>query len=387
MEEKQLEQKPRKEKKRIYTVGRADMRYRGPLSYRALKVLGWLCIVATHVVVLMNLDVRLDPTMEEVFRVPSGILSLVSNMSVPLLLIANFALILNASEGYHRQLIRYFFCFIGLAAATIFLYERYVVGAAAVLLQDRQLAEGVLEGIFRTATPKGFVAYNLFADLFLCALLMFFMNYRPKHVFKGKSLVIFRLFSLLPILYEAASIILKILAVEKKITLPMIVFPFLTVKPPISFLVFVVLVLYIKNRERRFLKHDRSHEDYQEFLQTNRNSFHFSRFLAVILALAGFVDLLSVIIGAAVIIVRDPSALQDVTALITRLNALGIGQSLILLILAPVMLLFSYTRTHKHRGLDTLIPIAGIILVVLVYVEGFYQFVLYLPDIIRMFRF
>ena len=218
------------------------------------------------------LDVRMDPSMSGTFETPINILSTVSGMSVPLLLFANFALILNASEGYHRQLIRYLLTLSGVAALSIFLYERYIIGSAAVLLGSREMAESALEILFRISVPSGFAAYNLFVDLFLCALLMFFMNYRPKHVFKGRALVFFRLFSLIPILYEVASFVLKVLSIEGKIRLPMIVFPFLTVKPPVTFLVFIILVLYIKNRERRFLRHDRSLEDYQKYRPTGTPS-------------------------------------------------------------------------------------------------------------------
>ena len=371
-----------KEKKRIYTEGREDIRYRGPLSYRAFKILGWLCIVLSQVVVLMRLDVRLDPSMSEVFKAPIDILSAVSKMSVPLLLIANFSLILNASEGYHRQLIRYLLTLGGVAVLSIFLYERYLVGSASVILGSREMGESAIQLLFRMTVPSGFIAYNLFIDLFLCALLMFFMHYRPKHVFKGKSVVVFRLFSLFPILYEVASLVLKILSVRGKIALPMIVNPFLTVKPPVTFLVFIILVLYIKNRERRFLKHDRSYEDYQEFLETNRNSFHFSRFAAIVLALAGFFDLICTVAGGTVIVLREPELMENMTEVIRRLNAVGISQSLNLLILSPIMLLYSYTRRHKHRFLDSFIPIVGIALIVLVYIEGLYQFIYYLPQII-----
>ncbi len=381
-EEETLLEQPKKVKTRIYTEGREDIRYRGPLSYRAFKILGWLCIVASQVVILMRLDVRMDPSMSGTFETPINILSTVSGMSVPLMLFANFALILNASEGYHRQLIRYLLTLSGVAALSIFLYERYIIGSAAVLLGSREMAESAIEILFRISVPSGFAAYNLFVDLFLCALLMFFMNYRPKHVFKGRGLVIFRLFSLIPILYEVASFVLKVLSIEGKIRLPMIVFPFLTVKPPVTFLVFIILVLYIKNRERRFLRHDRSLEDYQEFLQTNRNSFHFSRFAAIILAFAGLFDLLCLFVGMLALWIRDPEILQNASETLARMNSLGIGQSLGLLLLSPVMLLFSYTRRHKHRLLDSFIPIAGIALIVMVYIEGFYQFIAYLPEMI-----
>ena len=67
---------------------------------------------------------------------------------------------------------------------------------------------------------------------------------------------------------------------------------------------------------------------------------------------------------------------------LSHLNALGLGESVLLLLLSPLMLLFSYTRTHKNKTLDTFIPFAGIALIVLVYIEGGYQFLRMAPDLL-----
>ena len=374
-----------KKKKRIryYEEGKKDIRYRGPLSYRAFKILGWLCIIIAQVVVLMNLDMRIDPYAVEIFDRPATILNSISALSVPFLLMANFALILNASEGYHRQIIRYFLTFSGVAALSILLYLRYIVGAAEVLLGDRAMARTLLESTIVELLPTGYWAFNLFVDLFLCAVLMYFLNYRPKHVFTGKSVIVFRMFSLLPIGYELVTLILKILAIEKKITLPMLLFPFLPVKPPITFIVFLIMAFFIKFRERRFLKHGRSHEEYQAFLKTNRNSLHFSTFSGVLLAVAGTVDLLAAIVMVFYFVIKDPSLMQDFSQTFDKVYMLGFGRSATLLLISPLMLLFSYTRTHKNRLLDSFIPIISIGIIVLVYLEGFFQFFQSIPIMIQ----
>ena len=41
---------------------------------------------------------------------------------------------------------------------------------------------------------------------------------------------------------------------------------------------FVVLAVFIKTRELRFRRRGGTHEEYQQFLLTNRNSLHFSAF-------------------------------------------------------------------------------------------------------------
>ena len=329
------------------------------------------------------LKARIMPSMAEALLAPTTILNLLSNMALPFFLIANFALILNADEGYGRQLIRFGGIALAFVAGSVVLFQRYIVGSAAIFMGSRQEAEEFLEMAFQMTSGAGYFSYNLFIDLFLCTLLMFFLNYRPKRLFTGKLLGVFRAFAVLPIAYEIASITLKILAVEGKVTLPLIVFPFLTVKPPMTFLVFIVLAFFIKNRERIFRKSGRTHEDYQAFLKTNRNSFQFSRFTAIILAVAGILDIIVMGIVLGVLASQVPEGTETSFDFFqSQMTALGLGESVLLLLLAPLMLLFSYTRTHKNKILDTFIPFAGIALIALVYIEGGYQLLLLAPDLL-----
>ena len=380
-EEEKSSRKERKRRIRYYEEGKEDLRYRGPLSYRAFKILGWLCIVASQVVVLLSINIKLDPGSAEVLNTPQSILTSVGSMSVPLLLMANFALILNATEGYHRQLIRYGLTLSLVAGLSIWVYCRYVVGAAEVFLGDRALAFSLVEQGLVESLPSHFWAFNLFIDLFLCSLLMFFLHYRPKRAFQGKKIILFRMFSVIPILYEACSVVLKILAVERKITLPLLASPFLTVKPPMMFLAFIVMAIFLKHRERKFLRNGRTYEEYQDFLQTNRNSFHFSTFSAVLFAVAGVLDILAGLVLFVIFRIRHPEWSLELS--VRNLSVLGIGKSSVLLFMAPLMLLFSYTRKHKNRFMDTLIPIGGLILIAIVYLEGAFMFLKSLPIIIQ----
>ena len=360
-----------------------DIRYRGPLSYRAFKILGWICIALSQAAVLLTLGTSLDPSMAEVLGMPTTVLNLLSNMALPFMLIANFALILNASEGYGKQLARFGGISLAVVVGSVVLYRRYIVGSIAVFMENRQEAAAFLSGIFHMPSGAGYLSYNLFIDLFLCTLLLFFLNYRPKRLFTGKLLGLFRAFAVLPIAYEIASILLKMLAVEGKVALPLIVFPFLTVKPPMTFLVFVVLALFIKNRERIFRKNGKTHEDYQAFLQTNRNSFQFSRFTAIILAAAGILDIAAMFAVSAILSHHTAEGAElSMAFYLCRLHAMGLGQSVMLLLLSPLMLLFSYTRTHKNKTPDTFIPIAGVALIALIYIEGGYQLVQMVPDLL-----
>ena len=361
----------------------SDIRYRGPLSYRTFKILGWLCIALSQVAVLLTMEARLDPGMADALRTPTMVLKLLSNLALPFLLIANFALILNAGEGYGKQLARFGGIALAVVAGSVALFQRYIVGSVAVFMESRQEAVAFLSDMFHMPSGAGYLSYNLFIDLFLCTLLMFFLNYRPKRLFTGKLLGVFRAFAVLPVVYEIASITLKILAVEGKVALPLIVFPLLTVKPPMTFLVFVVLAFFIKNRERVFRKNGRTHADYQAFLKTNRNSLQFSSFTAIILAAAGILDIVAFFVVSAILSQHTPEGAELAEDFyLSHLNALGLGDSVLLLLLSPLMLLFSYTRTHRNKMPDTLIPFAGVVLIALVYIEGGYQFLLMVPDLL-----
>ena len=169
-----------------------DIRYLGPLSYRAFKLLGWICIILSQVVVLLMLESKLDPTMTEILVKPIATLSSLSSLALPFLLIANFALILNHSEGYASQIRKYAILAVLVLALSVLLYSRYIVGTAAIVTEDRAAAKALIEKVFHESSKEGFFSFNLFIDLLLCSLLMCFLNHRPKKVFTGKKLWIFR---------------------------------------------------------------------------------------------------------------------------------------------------------------------------------------------------
>ena len=370
----------RKEKKLARMTSGQDIRYRGPLSYRAFKALGWLCIILSQVAVLLTLEAKLDPTMTDILQQPITVVSMLSSLALPFLLIANFALILNHSEGYASQIRKYAILAVLVLALSVLLFCRYIVGSVAILTEDRAMALDLIRDVFWNGSAEGYLSFNLFIDLLLCTLLMFFLNYRPKKVFVGKKLWIFRSFAALPVLYEAASIALKLLASAGRLHMPLLLFPFLTVKPPMTFLVFIVLAVFIKRRELRFRRGGRSHEEYEEFLKTKRNSWDFSVFTAVTLAVAGALDLiLAVVFVLAQTGLEVDTATLDVAAVLSRDAAFSFGESFPLLLLAPIMLLFSYTRTHKNKTFDLLIPAIGAAGIAVTYLEGLYQFLLMLP--------
>ena len=83
-----------------------DIRYRGPISFQGFQVLGWLCIVVSVALAILEVARKLDPLTAEVSEKYMPIIRTVAGLSVPFLLIANYSRILSNFEGYKKQLFR-----------------------------------------------------------------------------------------------------------------------------------------------------------------------------------------------------------------------------------------------------------------------------------------
>ena len=361
-----------------------DIRYRGPLSYQGFQILGWLCITLLSGILLLKIGIKLDPKHAAQYTSINRVLTYIESGSLPFLLISNFSRILNNEEGYRTQLIRNGGAALAISVVSILFFNRYVIGTFTQFVTDPEEVAPFLALEFNSIEKKGFIAFNLFIDLFLCTLVMFFLNVRPKRFFTGKKRYFVRAMAILPVAYEACSIYLKGQAATGKILLPFWTFPLLTVKPPMTFMVFVVLVFYIKQREWRFRRHGKKHAEYRAFLKTNRNSLQFSIFLAVVLVAAAVLDFVIMVFLTASAAVEASSAEvfagseAEVVRMMAGAMAMGFGDAVSLLFVAPLVLLFSYTRVPKNKMLSAVIPVAAIVLMIIFLLEGGYQGIRYL---------
>ncbi len=410
------------------TTADNDIRYRGPLSYQHFQAMGWLCIAVYAACTLLKFGAKLDQTVADKAGSFLPVLEIFGEMSLPLLLIANYAKILNTSEGYRKQLIKNSAAMVGYIIAFYLLFYRYILGVLGTMTGTPAQSENLVLSFSGRIASSGFFAFNIFVDLFLCTLVMFFLNYRPSRIFRGKSVLLFRLLSLLPIGYEIWCMVLKVQSARGMIHIPPWFFPLLPVKPPMTFVLFIILALYVKTRERRFIRHGKTHEDFKAFLKTRRNSRNFSFFLAIMMIVVSLVDFLVVLgfsfaeglytaiphftesissdilaseipeenriaadsdeTGSAFTLFLNKSAYEAFremdaeseieVAIYTGSHiamTAGFGNSINLLFLAPVVLLFSYTRKPKWPVLDMIIPVAGIGLIVILVLEAFLFFV------------
>lgn len=419
------------------TTHENDIRYRGPFSSQHFKMFGWLCLVAAQVAVLIKTGGRFDARFAADTASLQQALGFIADLALPFLLIANFAQILNAEDGYKKQLIVNGAASAGICALYYLVFYRYIVGNVAAVLEQPSEALPTVQEVMGHITPYGFLAFNLFVDLFLCTLTMVFLNYNPRRVFTGKLRILFRLLALLPIAYEVGCMLLKISAAKGLVQVPAWAFPLLTVKPPMTFVLFVALALFVKTRELRFRRHGKTHEEYRAFLKTRRNALNFSVFMAIMLVIVGIADLALALgfslnetvqtitanyevsestnapgnapaAGAAATprpaqtaagksqspapspeataaheapdsLPSEEQILASIDSGIRLAEAVGFGDSISLIFLAPLALLFCYTRKPKYPRLDMLIPVAGIALILFAYLEGVHQLLLTLP--------
>ena len=449
----------KRQRLRIHEVtAENDLRYRGPLNYQHFQILGWLCIVAKVTAMMLQGGTKLDPSVNEQLGGLISVLSVIGDFSLPFLLIANFAQILDDSDGYRHQLMKNVGAAGAIAALFYVFFYRYLVGGAAALLDPPEMARPMMEKQVSALAGNGFLTFNIFIDLMLCTLVMLFLNYKPKHIFRGKTVHLFRLFALLPIGYEVFCMYLKIRAAEGGPAVPVWMYPLLPVKPVMTFVLFILLALFVKTRELRFRRHGKTRAEYQTFLKTNRNSLNFSVFLAGMTVIICVIDLFLMMLfsirlvqpaivdmeaqsaavtqtaapaepaaGDTVILpeaapadaaatakpgpekAATPAELAQADAAATtepgpavsltpeeaeRIEqaetaamersiilsyAVGFGGSVEMIFLTPLMLLFSYTREPKNKAIGKMIPMAGIALIIIIFLEFIRYALFHLP--------
>ena len=354
-----------------------DIRYRGFLSYRTLRIIAWACLILSQIGLVVPALSTADPSLGVAFVPPERVYIVLKGLATSFFMMATFSVMISHLRRYRTLFILYG----GMSAASIVLFfllhDRYLIGFLTSKGMDPAQGAELAERFLKTAASDEFFTFNLFIDLFLCTLFTFFMFYRPKKLFTDGRRNVFRSFAFLPVLYEAASLTLKMLASTGRISLPVYVIPFLTTKPPLTFVAFACLVLFIKRREKVFLQNGKTPSDYRIYLKTNLNSLQFSLFASILFAVVAVLDLLLLALLPLLFKGCFTAAADPVRASLEAVSSWGFGYCGSLLILAPLMMLFSYSRTHKSNLPDLLIPVSGIAGLSIVYLESAYQIAVY----------
>lgn len=363
-----------------------DMKYRGPLSYRHMRIIGWVAMICAQIAIVCSFCVKSWANAGHdvgAISVTQNVFSFIGYLAVPLFLLANFAIILTSRKDIKRLLILHLGLSLLIYVIFLIIYERYLIGIFSKMFPDDGRA--IVEIVVRTFLSQ-FLSFNVFVDLLMCSLTYFFITYTPEKFFTGKKIYIFRSLVALPILYEIGCILIRGLSIaEGLFTIPIEILPLLTTKPPLTFLVFLVIVIFLKYREKLFMKRTNGDEErYNEFIQTNTNSWHFSVTIAILFAIVVVIDIAAYVIFLLCNIERfvglaDGNFDVGIELLNTYAGTWGFGKTIPLIITIPFVLLFSYTKKHtkKSKILDMLIPAAGILLCLITYIEGYYEIIVF----------
>lgn len=352
-----------------------DIRYRGPLSYRHFRIIAWVTLIIASIGILLQVAASTKGDLNAFGSWPEA-LRFFSTFTAPLFLIAAFSLLLNAKDGYRRLIVFYGGLTLLVIGGFFLTYQHYLLGLAEAFSPEN--GRRMVDLIFYYSSTEGFFAFNIFLDLFLCSLVTFFLNYTPTKYFQGRLLFLFRSFAALPALYEIVSIVLKILSSCGAMVLSPYFFPFLTAKAPLSFLVFFAVALFMKNRKKHFLKNGSTPEDYAAFERTNVNSFQFAVRLSLTILIAAMIDAIayvtiSSILTANATIPEGADAYAVAVQQFNRVYNWGFGQTVPLIFIIPLVLLFDYKKSYQNAWIDLIIPVSGIIILGFVFLEGGFQ--------------
>ena len=353
-----------------------DITYEAPLSYRHLRIIAWVFFIIATIGTVLSIGTSVNPHLANYESLASVFKSGQTIMS-SLFLIAIFAVVLTAKDGYRRLILMYGGLTVLVYVAFVLIHQHYFVGLVNAILGDQAAANTWVNQFLSAVAKDGYLAFNIFIDLFLCTLVTFFINYHPKKYFQGKKLIIFRLFALLPILYEVGMIIVKSCAHQGIFTMSPFVYPLLPTKAPIAFIVFIVMALFIKGEQRRYVKGDKTIKDYHEFQKTNVHRLRFSFSLAIVILIASIVDILVVLLSALFTAIVSTGSEEEIIMAVANnssmLYAIGFGKTFPMIFIIPLVLFFDYRKTYKNTLPDMIIPAVGIALVALTFLEGGFE--------------
>ena len=346
-----------------------DIRYRGPLSYRYLRLIAWVVLALGQLVVFNN--VTKGPFFQWDFLGRGGetFISIISSLSAPLFIVASFGVAVSKQKTYKYQLMFYGAVFAAMGIILNVFYYRYLMGIF-----------GGKEGADALARSMNFIyRANVFTDLFMFVLFDFFINFNPKKHFKDKKIIIFRLFAIIPVLYIIGCFAIKVcfnMFDTFAANVPFAIFPFMASKSPLVFIIFASLSLLIKNQEKFYInKVGITKDEYKAYLKTNRNSLAVSITLSILVALGAIIEVALVAIGFG----SNSISLSDGYLWIN--NAFGVivalmfDEAISLFLSIPIIMLYSYSKTHKEKLFDILLPFAGIAMVGFVYLECIYHLI------------
>ena len=350
-----------------------DIKYRGFLSYRYVRIIAWFILVLAAVGTVVKFNIKISPDSKSQIGWISDATDFISDLPVALFMLANFAFIFQRRDSWKQLLTFYGGVALLMYIAGNVLILHYGFGIANTFFGKTDvMALSRAFGTMMAASGKGYV-FNIFIDLLLCSLIFFFSFYTPKGGFKERwQLILFRCGMILPVLYEVGSVIFKYQVIVNGYQIPHFIFFLLTSKPPLMIIAFFLIVLFAKLFEINAIKR-KGEEFAKEHAKTNAHSLRFSIMISIVFLVISIVDLF-LFIFFSVILAKGMGGSDTAVEIAMNISqTLGFGNSMTLALIIPIVILFSYTKTHKNKKIDTLIPAIGIIFILITYIEGMFQ--------------
>lgn len=165
----------RLEKIKTKFFDKPDMKYIGPLSYRTLRIIAWICIGLGQFAFLCSIGQKMSMNWSPINDTTSFVFSIISSMSVAFFVIPAFGIILRKPSSYKNYLFVYGGTYLLIGTIFCISYGRYVDGLIRVISDNPASLLSTIENII---TNRGSI--NVFSDLFLFTLFNTFIFHTPK---------------------------------------------------------------------------------------------------------------------------------------------------------------------------------------------------------------
>ncbi len=332
-------------------LAKQNIKFRGPFSYRTVRIFAYIFMLFAQIYLVYSIASKIVTPAHWVGSFVN-VLEILSIFALPLFLTSNFCLIMSSKRNIKNFLIFYSAFALLIYLAIILIHYRYIGGFANIISDgDAEMANGIANTISNIFFGK-VINYNIFVDLSLFSFFYFFFFYKPKKIKTRKSLITFRLFSLLPVSIAIVSSVLYAMHFLGSINLPVAALAIMPCRSFTIYAIFFILSIVIKIRQYRFSKLGGTEIEYEEYLKSNRNSLEVSVIASIIIFAISLIDFILLFTIPEVIL-------------------LGIGVNFYFVFIIPFVLLLSYTRKPKLKIMDAILPIIFVVLTIIIYLEAF----------------
>ena len=143
-----------------------DITYEAPLSYRHLRIIAWVFFIIATIGTVLSIGTSVNPHLANYENLASIFKSGQTIMS-SLFLIAVFAVVLTAKDGYRRLILMYGGLTVLVYVAFVLIHQHYFVGLVNAILGDQATANAWVNQFLSAVAKDGYLAFNIFIDLFL----------------------------------------------------------------------------------------------------------------------------------------------------------------------------------------------------------------------------